>query len=65
VTGDDRGTAVPIVVRHAAQPTAELIRRAAADAGWPADAGPQDRLALAPDRLGDALTETLAGQPAG
>ena len=64
VTGDDRGTAVPTVVRHAAQPTALLIRREAADAGWPADAGPNDRVVLAPDRLGDALAETLAGQPA-
>ncbi|WP_084598576.1 dynamin family protein [Actinoplanes subtropicus] len=65
VTGEDRGTAVPTVVRHAAEPTAQLIRREAADAGWPADAGPNDRVLLAPDRLGDALAETLAGQPAG
>ncbi|WP_433305250.1 GTP-binding protein [Actinoplanes sp. CA-030573] len=63
--GDDRGTIVPTVVRHAAQPTARLIRRAAADAGWPADAGPDDRLVLAPDRLADALAESLAGHPAG
>src|SRR3954447_20870305 len=64
VTGDDRGTAVPTVVRYAAEPTAQLIRRATADAGWPADAGSDDRLGLARARLGDALAESLAGQPA-
>jgi len=66
VTGDDRGTAVPTVVRHTAEPTAHLIRRAAPGTEWTSDAaGPQDRIPLALDRLADALTETLAGQPPG
>ncbi|GIE95544.1 dynamin family protein [Paractinoplanes rishiriensis] len=64
VVGDDRGTTVPTVVRHTATPAAHLIRRAAADAEWTADAGPQDRFPLALDRVADALTETIAGQPA-
>ena len=51
VTGDDRGTAVPTVIRHAGQPTAELIR------------GETDRIALAADRPAEALTETLVGLP--
>ncbi|HEX5202558.1 MAG TPA: dynamin family protein [Actinoplanes sp.] len=59
VTGDDRGTAVPTVVRHAARPTAELIR------GDEAGAGPHDRLALAADRPAEALTETLADMAPG
>jgi hypothetical protein len=65
VVGDDRGTTVPTVVRHMAAPTAHLIVRASADAAWMPDAGPQDRIPLALERLADALTETVAGQPAG
>jgi hypothetical protein len=65
VVGDDRGTTVPTVVRHTDAPTANLILRDAADAAWTSDAGPQDRIPLALERLTDALTETLAAQPAG
>jgi hypothetical protein len=65
IVGDDRGTTVPTVVRHTAAPSAHLIVRASADAAWMPDAGPQDRIPLALERLADALTETVAGQPAG
>jgi len=64
IVGDDRGTTVPTVVRHTAAPSAHLIVRASADAAWTPDAGPQDRIPLALERLADALTETVAGQPA-
>ncbi|MEV6304112.1 dynamin family protein [Actinoplanes sp. NPDC051861] len=65
VTGDDRGTAVPTVVRHTAEPTAALIRRDTASADWPSEAGIHDLFPLGVDRLTDALAEALAGQPAG
>ncbi|MFC7533972.1 dynamin family protein [Actinoplanes sp. GCM10030250] len=65
VTGDDRGTTVPTVIRHTAQPTAHLIRRTTADTEWTPDAGPQDRIPLGVDRLADVLTEALAVQPTG
>jgi hypothetical protein len=51
VTGDDRGTAVPTVIRHAGQPTAQLIR------------GDADRIALAADRPAESLVEKLGGLP--
>ena len=62
--GDDAGTVVPEVVRYAATPTAQLVRRASATADWTAVVGPQDRIPLALERIGDAIADTAAGQPA-
>ncbi|MEU4245533.1 dynamin family protein [Actinoplanes sp. NPDC026619] len=64
VVGEGRGTTVPTVVRHTEAPTAHLIVRASPEAAWTPDAGPQEHIPLALDRLADALTETVAIQPA-
>jgi hypothetical protein len=64
--GDDAGTAVPTVVRHAITPAAFLVRRESETADWTAGAAaPQDRVALPIDRLGGVgqpTEEQLAGR---
>lgn len=59
------GDGVPTVVRHAAAPSAYLIRRGSPGADWTAEVGIQDRVPLALDRLGASITEAAARLPAG
>ena len=56
----DGGTTVPTVVRHAAAPSAQLIRRPSPSADWTAEVGLHDRVALPLDGLGAAVAEAAA-----
>jgi hypothetical protein len=61
----DAGTTVPAVIRHATTPSAQLIRRASPSADWTAAVGPQDRIPLALEGIGEAVTQTAAQLPGG
>jgi hypothetical protein len=56
---------VPTVVRHAAAPAAQLIRRGSPNADWTGEVGSQDRIPLALDGLHAAITDAAARLPAG
>ncbi|GAA2914986.1 isoniazid inducible gene protein IniA [Actinoplanes cyaneus] len=59
------GAGVPTVVRHAASPTAQLVRRGSPDADWTDEVGLQDRVPLGLDTLGASIAESTARLPAG
>jgi hypothetical protein len=61
----DADVALPTVVRHAGTPTAHLVRRDSATAGWTAAVGLQARIPLAAERLAASLAEAVATLPAG
>lgn len=63
--GSDGGTEVPVVVRHAESPAAQLIRRGSPSAEWTAEVGPQDRVPLGLEALDAAIAEAAARFPAG
>ncbi|WP_436534937.1 GTP-binding protein [Actinoplanes sp. HUAS TT8] len=61
----ETGTGVPTVVRHAAAPSAYLVRRGSPTADWTAEVGLQDRIPLGLDTLDTSIAETTARLPAG
>lgn len=61
----DGGTGVPVVVRHAESPAAQLIRRGSPSADWTAEVGLQDRVPLGLEALDAAIAEAAAKFPAG
>lgn len=62
--GDASATSVATVVRHGDTPSAHLVTRAGRTAPWTARPGPQDRIPLATDKLGDAVAQAVIAQPA-
>jgi hypothetical protein len=52
--GDDAGSTLPTVVRHAAAPSAQLVRRAGTG-WWDAAAGPRDCVPVPVEAIGDGL----------
>jgi hypothetical protein len=59
------GAGVPVVVRHAEAPGAQLVRRGSPEADWTAEVGLQDRVPLGLEALDAAITEAAARFPAG